>query len=215
MIPAERLYSGDNNVSKNVEKPDWTPYVSIRPHHLLYQSVIQKAISGKEISNKVILRYLLSKRGREDPSGYHEDVFGTKWSDIAVRMRSEKTFYDLLRDLSDEAVVQLDLKPDGLCRACRIGRHCTGTNFEGPNQTADSTAQGEYRALVQIRSSLERGGYREGKDFVFKLTPYVLFDFGGKNLKENSSPQPLNVNFNSMLVKMGALRGIILRVGIF
>jgi len=199
-------HHGNQEVAENF---DWSPTLTLRPHHAVFTQRINNAIAGKKDNNEAFsfVMYLIVQR--LDYSGFFKDSVGTAISDIQKNRRSETALLDSLRKLPDEIVVHLDLKPDDFCKACPIGRHCTATNVRDLFGVCTDVARNEEEHISKIHSALVENGYEEGKDFIFRTTENVLYDFGRKTLNKVRNPRPQITTFNSMLVKMGALRGII------
>lgn len=199
---------GHNDLLDVLENSDWSPTLTLRPHHAIFTQRINNAIAGKKDTNEA-LSFMIGLIIQRLDSEYFKDSVGTSISDIQRNRRSETVLLDSLRRLPDETIVHLDLKPDDFCKACPIGRHCTATNVKGLFGFSTDVARHEERCISEIHSALVENGYKEGKDFVFRDTENVLYDFGRKTLNKERNPKPQITTFNSMLVKMGALKGII------
>lgn len=121
--------------------------------------------------------------------------------------RAVEDFFVKLQILSDDSFAHLDLKPDGMCKACVIGKHCSGTNYRSL-LTPRSTVISELNCLNVIRQKLESRRHVMGVDFTTQPTTHTLFDLGGKTLNDPSEGKPVSIIFNSMIVKVSALRDI-------
>lgn len=212
--PKDALKISQHEIEIN-EKDKWAPDISLRPHHFTNPDV--RAAIGNKTRPKISRTDLFLRGGQiferateRFSGGYFKDVTGTTSEDFSRFQLSEKDFLDRLSQLPDDAVVCLDIKPDELCNSCVIGKHCIATNVRTktwPAPAIDRVKQ-EAETLDKIQKDLVKKGYQEGNDFIFKSADHVVFDFGGKQLNQVTNPTPSNITFNSMLVKMAALREV-------
>lgn len=185
--------------------------ITIRPHHVLLDSVrdaLTRRRRAPVIAERCTSRLLnLMIISGDDLSGYYSDVLGVAYQGWQEFQRAAEDFFTRLQDLPDDSFAHLDLKPDGMCEACVIGRHCSGTNFI-TNFPSGSTVQSELNCLRQIRQTLELKGYVMGVDFTTQPTTHRLYDFGGRTLNTHPAGEPKIIAFNSMIVQVIALRDI-------
>lgn len=199
------------------KKVKWVPSVSLRPHHV-FDSRTQDAIAERKNFVPVLLRTSLHVPPiilavlATDPSGYMDDVWGKNIGNIFSHQRTINEFFDQLCNLSGQDVIHLDLQPDGICKSCVVGKHCSGTNYKSLFCRPSNTMENEKDCLSEICSALRSNGFKEGKDFIFRPTTHILFDFLGKDLKDQNDPRQITIKFNSMLVKVSALRKIIKQI---
>jgi hypothetical protein len=188
----------------------WQPAMTLRPHHFFFTEV-QDALKGKldvEVAAyEEAFRYRQRLNITGDPAGYYNDLVGKSSGEIGMYIGLVEDFYAELSNLKDVEVVQLDLTPDKSCKRCVFGRHCTGTNYESMQPPRD-TVEVENEKVSEITNSLVKAGFKEGFDFVYKPTKHTLYDFHGNKLNTSMMPTPVQVEFNSMLAKVYALRGI-------
>jgi hypothetical protein len=188
--------------------PDaWEPTVLIRPHHL-FLSEVADALKGKKKSfaNRLLFVGVHLVAQKFDKTGYASDISGVGISDVLKSRRSEEAFFDTLGRMPDEAIAQIGLGHDGMCNSCIVGKHCTATNFTGRGQRAEIEEAGK---ITLLHKTLSGNGYSEGEDFVFRTSAHTLYDYGGEYLNRNEKPEPIDVLFRSMLVKVGALRKVL------
>lgn len=194
------------------EKDEWEPAANLRPHH--FGTSVKSALEpGKTPRNTVLNRLMYRASQHMDQTGYFNDIVGKNKDELGDFRRSQMNFLNLLHSLPENAVIQFDIKPDGICSSCKIGEHCTATNLRTKPKPIPllrkDWAKWEEGKLDKIKRDLVKNGFKEGKDFKFKTTRHVLYDYGGKTLNEVSDPIPQDSIFNSMLVKVSALKGII------
>lgn len=185
---------------------EWEPSIKVRPHHLT-----DPEIKGAVIGKKTILALNLDgpRLINEFPNEvalYHADTYGVGNSGDEVI----KPLKNSLSALEDDDVVHLDIDKDDICNSCQIGKHCMATNYRlwGKTRQRDSIDKEE---VDKINQNLIVAGFVEGQDFIFSETSYEFLDYGGAGLWEDAVPSPRTIIFNSMLVKMYALRKIFAR----
>lgn len=199
-------------VPVRVENRDLTPSIVIRPHHF-WMPYTQKALLGTVEPDALAsfrVMQLLEEDQVTDPA-YIKDLIGEESSNTQRYSEGLTTYYSQLRDLPDESFVQLDIQPDGLCKACVIGRHCNTTNYASYaifSYFIANISDAENLNLKRIRDKLKRGGYRKGVDFTDRPTTHTLYDFKGRDLGDSAEGVPQDVTFNSLIVRVGVLRDI-------
>lgn len=193
--------------SEESTEDTWLPDFYLKPHHAVFSERIRSAVTQtKRPKAPLLLFYLLQ---RINLYGATRDEYGSSMKEIRESLEREANILDIVESLPDETNISLDLRPDAFCQSCVVGRHCSATNFKaGPFPNKD-TAESEQKQISNIHLSLLENGFEEGKDFVFRPTNHTLYDFGGGNFKNTPNPEPLSVSFNSMVVKMGALRKVV------
>ena len=200
----------EQGVSPTDKEPtDWTPVLTLKPHHAIQNGGVKRTLSGEKFKRPPFLSQIIEQR--LNLGGYSRDIVGTNVRGILDNSRKEEDFLRRLAEVPDDAVVQLDLAPDDLCRACVVGKHCMATNYRVGFGFSPATnyADAEQLNVARIQLALDSKGYQEGRDFVFRPTEHVLFDYGGGSFKSTIKPQPVEASFNAILLKMGALRTIV------
>ena len=189
------------------------PSTTIRPHHLLWNFTVRDALRGNLTSLQRIITAKLdaeSLRNKtlqtQDPTGYYADVIGNSATDMETYQEKYKDFLALLTNLPYDSFVHLDIKPDGLCNSCIIGKHCTATNYKSDSGPSGDTVADETRGLMQIFQKLEQSGCELGKDFFVRQTTHTIYDLHGQSLKDAREATPKKVVFNSIVVRTNALR---------
>ncbi|KKR27104.1 MAG: hypothetical protein UT57_C0018G0008 [Microgenomates group bacterium GW2011_GWC1_39_7] len=194
------------------ENLDWIPSITLRPHHVRFMP--RRGIKRLKLSSPInfFSSLIATSRYTRDDDYYYRDAFGEFGTpEGARRERLRKLFLQELKDMPNDAIVQLDLSADGFYNTCPIGKHCGATNYESRDkrEQIDVVAL-EMAKLEAIRKKMLAKGLREQVDFKLTQSTHTLFDYHSENLWRNlQPPQPKVVQFTAMLVKMGALRRII------
>lgn len=200
---------------ETIEIEEWAPDVSFRPHHI-FNPDVQNALQDKD-TPRITRTDMMIAAGRifeaatqKLSGGYYKDVAGESVQDALNFHFSKNDFLDRIKTLPDDAVACLDIKPDEICNSCVIGQHCTATNVRTRPWPfpIKNTEKSEAKKMDKIETLLKEKGAKEGEDYIFKDSDYVIFDFDGKALNQAKNPTPKPVNFKSMLVKLSWLRKI-------
>lgn len=194
-----------------------SPAITIRPHHVLSEDVrdaLARRQSACLLAEEHVRRmgFLRAWPYRNSinqcgPIGYYSDVLGITHQDRQKFQRALEDFFTKLQELPDDSYAHLDLKPDGMCRACAIGKHCSATNYESESSPR-STVEGERTYLDHIRQELEKKGYILGVDFTVQPTTHTFYDLEGRTLSDPEEGIPQNIIFDSLIVRVSALRDI-------
>ena len=191
----------DGSLPKAVEKPSFIPIISIKPHHLTNNSEVQKALIPEGKSEALLFP---SPKTHADMA-YMADLMGTTRIGKKEYEAKTKDYLNQLRDLADDTFIHIDLARDGVCKAACVGKHCTATNYRSGSSPM-STLYIEMYKTKMIREHLERLGYKEGDDFISKITEHVLYDLHGETLDTPNKGTPTPVKFDSLVVRTPALR---------
>jgi len=178
--------------------------IAIRPHHFMSKDT-WKALLGTEDPNE-IARTRVGKYNFHNP-GYAADLLGYDGEGRQSLQDGLAAYYTQLGSLSNESTILFDLKPDSMCAAACIGRHCSGTQYIGEMHAGQNTDYVELMITGQIIMLLLNAGFVIGKDYD-RLRPaeHVLFDFRGENLSTPTVPRPTVVEFPALVARTGALR---------
>lgn len=194
-----------NQQTPEIKVDEWMPIMTLRPHHAVFSERIKSAVTltarPKPPFVTTVIFQKLNMFG-----GYIRDQLGTTVSELREQYKKEAALLDYVETLPDEAKIKLDIEPDDFCKSCVVGKHCTATNYKAMIFPHTDTVAPEQDYVSKVHSALLENGYEEGEDFIFRKTAYTFYDFDGGNFKNVKNPQPVLVNFNSMIVKMGALR---------
>ncbi|HEX7042898.1 MAG TPA: hypothetical protein VF189_06620 [Patescibacteria group bacterium] len=211
-MPPERNKKVRENKKEEKEKL-WVRSATIRPHHVTGIQSVRDAIAGTTsvddlARSHIIGRYdaKIARRGK-DKSGYDDDVVDENILSLVNQIAVLRKYFNTLRTLPDSAYVGLDLDLDGLCDACPIGKHCTGTNYESTKKPR-STFNSEVGQLLIIETNLMMNGFVEGVDYIRVMTDHTLYNYGGRILADSAPGTVEKVVFPSITVRMGALRKI-------
>ena len=190
---------------------DWTPATNIRLHHVRNWIPTGKlelfSIYLRPSSYRSMLRYQYLR----DWDMYELDTVGNPGSaENVLHQEKTKAFLEMLEGFSDNTVVQLDSAPDGICAACPIGKHCSGTNYTYGGYHGAKMEKFDRKALRRIRKELIKKGFRQEADFKLIETETTMLDYEGQHLWTTpiENVTPITVLSDAILVKMGALRSI-------
>lgn len=198
-------------VVRNITHPEstgenrWKPVLNLRPHHLTNPE-IRGALIGKNI---LFINFDGPRLRREYPEEvdlYQADTYGVG-SDGEEMLHPIKA---ALTALKDDHVIKVGIEKDPICTSCQIGQHCDATNYVLFGVTQDRLER-EKTELDKVHKELTNAGYIVGADFIFEDIQYRLLDYRGAGLWDQVIPTPEIVNFQSMLVKVEALRKIFTR----
>ncbi len=190
-------------------KIPFSPSTSMAPHHFRAGLTIEALLPESEWPTIELAQqeaYCLQNNSQVDPI-YFRDIFGPDSRvGLSHYTASLTRYYALLRRLPNDSYIHLDIKPDGICNSCVVGKHCTAVNYK--TSTNPEGAVTEAQALGTIRGDLEILGFERGIDFitVFTLAPY--YDYGSQELNKVRRPRKVLIPFNSMIVRTGALREV-------
>ncbi len=202
-----------NSVNRPISE-NAKPAIVLKPHHFSNNAVwgILNGETPRLLAGKARSYRVSKKKSSAEDNGYWSDVLG-ETDPFQERYRDNmEQFLNQIIQLPNHAVVHLDLQPDGICKNCAAGKHCMGTNYKTENPPMD-TLRGETAALNLILSKLEKYEFRPGIDFIAKPTAHTLYDFEGRALNSPEEPTPISAEFNSLLVRIGALRYIRAKYG--
>lgn len=193
------------------ENLDWEPSIATRPHHV-------RIHMGNKFRNllqlyspiNLAIALISSVKYLKEHVSYQQDAWGTFGTpEYRESEQAKKSFEDELKNLPDSAVAQLGLPMDIICNACPIGKHCTATNYESLGRHVDYVAL-EETELGAIHKKLLAKGFQEEVDFKLLPATETLLDYQGQNLWTNTQPPvPKVVEYNAILVRMGALRKVV------
>lgn len=192
------------------EIPQVEPVLSIRPHHFLRKDIkcalLNRAAPADLAEAEIPL--LLFETLIMKMEDYRRDFFGSATEEEQGRITQalERYLADLGK-LSDDQYVSLDPSPDGLCKSCIVGRHCTATNFAGDVSSQNPLAQ-ESEIVEKEVGNLELFRYKEGVDFFRKPIVITLYDLGGRSFNSPEPGEARATMFNSLVVRVGPLRRI-------
>lgn len=191
------------------EVVNFIPRLTMRPHHFWMRGV-RAAIAGSQSPYLLAAFTHMDMNLSKNPS-YAADIEGMGTSsERATYIESLTRYFASLRTLADDSFLLFDLQPDGMCEACKIGIHCTSTNYINSTNNIDNTLLSETYVINHIRKKLKNRGFRDGIDFQEVSTSHVLNDFKRKELH---TPQiytlSKEVRFNPLVVRAGALRSIL------
>lgn len=191
----------------NIELTDLKDAVAIRPHHLRLDD-LWDALEGKKdpvtLAEEVVAKSV--KQAEEgDPSGYYADLLGEDLKCVEQYKGGLIAFYTTLQQLHDGALIHIDLQPDGMCKACAIGKHCLSTNFKLGGYDIDTFSL-EKRDLESFRDHLQERGFIPGKDFFVLPTRHTLYNLRGGTFLRSSASEPSIVQLDSLIVPVGVMR---------
>lgn len=190
-------------------EPDWTPTTNIRPHHIV--NFMPMGLFDKLKLYMTFPRALYFTLMYSDYyTFYDQDVYGSSGTNQYIKQQETyESFLMELRKLPNDCVVQLDLAPDGICKSCIAGKHCKATNFLALGRRWDRVNLEEPK-LRQIKRRLLKKGFQPELDFKIIQVSTGLLDYQGESHWTNlHPPQPVTVQYDAMLVRMGALRKIV------
>lgn len=194
---------------------DWEPMVTIRAHHVrLYMGShrLIKTLLRHRLYNPInFASSVVSSIGfKEDHRGYILDTYGAYGTPSYNQIKqAETTIEGLLEGLSDDDTVQIGLGKDHVCNSCAIGKHCEATNYKERGQHIDFE-KFDLEDLNTLHKRLLRKKLQEGVDFKLVPTTEVFNDYQGQKLWMDNQPAiPRIVEYNAILVKMGALRKVV------
>jgi len=198
----------NHNSQNGFERPDFIPSAFIKPHHFFF-TPLRAALEGyatpEQATANILIILGVNDSNRRDPTGYWSDLYGTTDANKQQFATGIQKYFTELYELPDSSSIHLDLQPDGLCKSCVGGKHCTATNFRSI-RFPHCKATAEARHLGDIRRMIESAGHREGQDYIIKKTTHTLYDMGNKYINTPVAGKPLRVVFNSLIVNTGALR---------
>ncbi len=208
----EKFLPSFRNSAKRPINESAQPAMTIKPHHLL-QREVWGALRGEMpglLADGVTSCMVSNKMLANNDYGYYSDVIGE--ADISGERYKHalELVLNKLATLPNDVVIHLDLQPDEMCKSCIVGRHCTATNYRS-EYPPRNVLEGERKILSQILAQLVEEKFKPGIDFVAKPTTHTFYDFEGRPLNSPQESTPVNVVFNSLLVRAGALRQIIVR----
>lgn len=185
----------------------WSANISIRPHHYS-RDILQNVLLGKLNPESAAQQDFdsLFEEMKKTPKA------ATYWKDLGISIfhrrqvqRSYERFYSEIYQLKNDDIVLFDVKPDGFCRSCIIGKHCPATNFE-IDTPGDDIYQIETECVEDIIFCLESMLFLEGVEYITKKAPRVFQDYQGRPLGSKVLPIPKQVEFKTLMVKVGPLR---------
>lgn len=203
------------------ENIDWSPSVTILPHHLFQNDEIGEAFRGTvnpDLSTFLTIAFYQGLRKTSgDPDGYVKDVVGKTKKEAIAFKNNNIAFLRQINDLPENSTSHITFPVDGLCKGCAVGAHCTATNVLMIDQLGNWELQNslkiEMNYIKILRQRLEDNSFSEGTDYK-KLDIYsTLVDFEGNPLNNPpKNPKLIPVEFPSLLVKTTALRALFGRV---
>ena len=131
---------------------------TIRAHHLIqtntyFQEAIQD-LSKLTCSIKTDIGFLIS-----DLDEYTEDLLGTPPEEYLEEYHSKlMDYFSRFANLPDDYPVHITDQKDGICKACKIGKHCDEDEI-----SADEATEHDYmKAFLEEAESV---GLEENKDY--------------------------------------------------
>lgn len=211
----------DRAVSSPITDPElegFIPSLTMRPHHFFRSLCVQDALRRRGNSREIKLvkgrvkwtNPFTPKNSRffpfpVDQRTYFKDVVGKTDADRERFHVATEDYLTRLWKLSDESFIQLDLQPDGICKAAHEGKHCVA--FYVRREKIDIFI-GENINIRNIEFKLKEAGYKLGKDYIERETSNIIYDYDHRSLNTRKPATPVTVVFNSLIVRTGALRRI-------
>lgn len=205
------------NPQLSKEGNNWSPSVTILPHHLFQSDAIARAFMGTLdpllSTQQAYMELDALRKTSNDPDGYFTDLLGTTQKESDIFQSNNAAFLQQIKDLPRNSTVHIDLAPDGLCKGCAIGAHCTATNMLMLGHTDKleliKPLELEKKYINTLRQMLVDRDFLDGVDYKKLITHHVLIDFEGNLLnKPPKNPKIIPVDFNSLLVKTTAMRAL-------
>lgn len=112
--------------------------------------------------------------GSGDRLEYALDILGDNPTVSTVKKHNEELFTHMATffNLREDAPVMITRKPDGVCKTCVIGRHCTDREFEEyPDSRVWFRNSADKENIEHFIEIVEWIGREEGKDFIIKMKP--------------------------------------------
>ena len=203
MSKPENLDSSDSRL--------WRPKITLRPHHFNQPDIQQLLVrrrSPEQLAESVTYRYNLRKTSLDKNFLYWRDVLGKNGFELYKYRLGIHRAYSKIEMLTDEDIIQFDLRKDDFCRSCIVGDHCMATNYDTKDPAVDCY-EVEVDHLEEIVEKLDNRGYQYGVDYVRRKTFHTLLDYEGREFGPDIKPTKVPVEFESVLARVGPLRAII------
>lgn len=192
----------------------WVPAIEIRLHHLMQRMPGKFRILRLYSPISIFIGTVLAMAHTEENIYYALDTRGAYGTSEYEQKREERkevsvSMNQALESLPDDAIVKVHMDKDSICNSCSIGKHCTATNYKehGRNRNVHEF---EGKKLRSLHRKLLKKGFYEDVDFKLVPTTQTFLDYHGENLwTSDETPTPLTVEYDALLVRMGALRRVV------
>lgn len=203
----------------NQESEGFTPSLTMRPHHF-FKPFVRDALRRRGNSQEIKLvdgrvswinlhapsENITFRPIPIDQRNYFKDLFGKTEADRKRFQAATEDYLTRLWKLPDQSFIHLDLQPDGICKATHVGKHCTAFYVRGVTKIDVFT--GERNVLANIEFKLKEAGYKLKKDYIYRETSNIVYDYDRRSLNTRKPVAPVTFVFNSLIVRTGALRRI-------